>query len=72
MKSSGIAGRWLRKEWTGGFWPGILWYDYEATQMMIRELAEKVHGVFKLFSEIPAYDHDLGFLVFCSYETGIV
>ena len=31
-----------KEEWTGGFWPGILWYDYEATQNdTIRELAEK-------------------------------
>ena len=24
----------------------------------------------KFLSEIPAYDHDLGFLVFCSYGNG--
>lgn len=60
-----------KEEWTGGFWPGILWYDYEATQNdTIRELAEKYTESLKLFSEIPAYDHDLGFLVFCSYGNG--
>ncbi len=21
-----------KEEWCGGFWPGILWYDYEYTQ----------------------------------------
>ena len=60
-----------KEEWTGGFWPGILWYDYEATQNdTIRELAEKYTESLKLFSEIPAYDHDLGFLGFCSYGNG--
>lgn len=60
-----------KEEWTGGSWPGILWYDYEATQNdTIRELAEKYTESLKLFSEIPAYDHDLGFLVFCSYGNG--
>lgn len=60
-----------KEEWAGGFWPGILWYDYEATQNdTIRVLAEKYTESLKLFSEIPAYDHDLGFLVFCSYGNG--
>lgn len=60
-----------KEEWTGGFWPGILWYDYEATQNdSIREEAEKYTASLKFFSEIPAYDHDLGFLVFCSYGNG--
>ena len=34
-------------EWCAGFWPGVLWYEYE--------------------SQRPAFDHDLGFLMFCSY-----
>lgn len=60
-----------KEEWTGGFWPGILWYDYEATQNdTIRMLAEKYTESLELFSRIPAYDHDLGFLVFCSYGNG--
>lgn len=58
-------------EWCGGFWPGILWYDYEATgDEKIKEEAEKFTASLKLFSETPAYDHDLGFLVFCSYGNG--
>lgn len=60
-----------KEEWTGGFWPGILWYDYEATQNdTIRVLAEKYTESLELFSRIPVYDHDLGFLVFCSYGNG--
>ena len=59
-----------RMDW--GFWPGVLWYDYEATQNDTYScvLAEKYTESLKLFSEIPAYDHDLGFLVFCSYGNG--
>lgn len=60
-----------KEEWTGGFWPGVLWYDYEATQNdSIKEEAEKYTASLKFFAEIPAYDHDLGFLIFCSYGNG--
>ncbi|MCD8043271.1 MAG: glycoside hydrolase family 88 protein [Tannerellaceae bacterium] len=68
--------RWnLRKatkdEWTAGFWPGILWYNYEYTgDPVIREEAMKFTTSLEFLSRIPAYDHDLGFLVFCSYGNG--
>ena len=61
----------VKNEWTAGFWPGVLWYDYEATKdETIRKEAEKFTESLKFLSEIPAYDHDLGFLVFCSYGNG--
>lgn len=57
-----------KEEWTAGFWPGVLWYDYEYTgDEKIKLEAEKYTASLKFLSEIPAYDHDLGFLVFCSY-----
>lgn len=57
--------------WTEGFWPGVLWYDYEYTgDSRIREAAEKYTGALGFISEIPAYDHDLGFIIFCSYGNG--
>ena len=60
-----------KEEWCAGFWPGVLWYDYEYTQdPKIKEEAEKFTASLKFLSEIPAYDHDLGFLVFCSYGNG--
>ena len=60
-----------KEEWCGGFWPGTMWYDYEYTQdPKIKEEAEKFTASLKFLSEIPAYDHDLGFLVFCSYGNG--
>lgn len=60
-----------KEEWTGGFWPGVLWYDYEATgNDTIRQEAERFTESLEFFSRIPAYDHDLGFLIFCSYGNG--
>ena len=60
-----------KEEWCGGFWPGILWYNYEATgDTAIREEAERFTRSLEFLSQIPAFDHDLGFLVFCSYGNG--
>lgn len=60
-----------KEEWTAGFWPGVLWYDYEATgNDSIKEEADKFTRSLGFLAEIPAYDHDLGFLVFCSYGNG--
>ncbi len=60
-----------KDEWCSGFWPGILWYDYELTNdEMVREEAEKFTSSLEYLSRTPAFDHDLGFLVFCSYGNG--
>lgn len=60
-----------KDEWCAGFWPGVLWYDYEYTQdKHILEEAEKFTHSLEFLSRIPAFDHDLGFLVFCSYGNG--
>ena len=60
-----------KDEWTAGFWPGVLWYDYEYTQdESIKSEAEKFSSSLKFLSETPAFDHDLGFLIFCSYGNG--
>ena len=57
--------------WTEGFWPGILWYDYEYTgDSKILEAVEKYTEALGFLSGIPAYDHDLGFIIFCSYGNG--
>ena len=58
-------------EWCSGFWPGILWYDYEYSgDENIREEAERYTSSLEYLSKTPAFDHDLGFLVFCSYGNG--
>lgn len=60
-----------KEEWCGGFWPGILWYCYEYSQdKQILEYAEKYTASLEFLSKEPAYDHDLGFLIFCSYGNG--
>lgn len=57
--------------WTEGFWPGVLWYAYEYSgDKDILEAAEGYTESLKFISEIPAYDHDLGFIIFCSYGNG--
>ena len=60
-----------KEEWCSGFWPGILWYDYEFTgDEHIKEEAERFTASSEFLSHTPAFDHDLGFLVFCSYGNG--
>ena len=60
-----------KEEWCAGFWPGVLWYDYEYTKdKQVLEEAENFTHSLKFLSHIPDYDHDLGFLVFCSYGNG--
>ena len=60
-----------KEEWCGGFWPGILWYAYEhsgdSTLLAEAQLFTEKLG---FLSRTPAYDHDLGFLIFCSYGNG--
>lgn len=57
-----------KEEWTAGFWPGVLWYDYEFTaDSAIKIQAERFTHSLEYLSRSSAYDHDLGFLMFCSY-----
>lgn len=59
------------EEWCSGFWPGILWYDYENTgRKEIAEEADRYTRALKQIVEKPVFDHDLGFLIFCSYGNG--
>ena len=55
------------RDWTSGFFPGILWEYYELTgDTTVRAEARKFTD---LLSEVPGMKntHDLGFMVFCSY-----
>ncbi len=59
------------EDWTVGFWPGILWYDYEFTQdEKVKKSAVYYTDLLEPLTKLPAYDHDLGFQIFCSYENG--
>lgn len=59
------------EEWTAGFWPGVLWYNYEHEQTD-EALQSAVHytELLEPLTKLSAYDHDLGFQIFCSYGNG--
>lgn len=58
-------------EWCGGFWSGVLWYDYEATgDTTILHQAQQFTEALSFLAQQPAYDHDLGFLVIPSFING--
>ena len=60
-----------KAEWCGGFFPGILWYDYEATgDTAILRQARNFTEPLAFLATTPAYDHDLGFLVITSFLNG--
>ena len=59
------------KDWTSGFWPGELWYLYEATgDTKWKIQAEKFTNYLTPLSVSKANDHDLGFQVFNSFGNG--
>jgi len=55
------------KDWTSGFFPGVLWQLYEYTGKEYWE--EKAMNWTLPLEELKDFDghHDLGFMVFCSY-----
>jgi unsaturated chondroitin disaccharide hydrolase len=56
------------KDWTCGFWPGILWMNYEITKDTLwKKAADTFSSQLIPLSQIPVIDHDLGFEIFCSY-----
>ncbi len=60
-----------KAQWTSGFWPGVLWYGYEASgnDRILKE-ARNYTEALESISYSPAHDHDLGFLIYCSYGNG--
>ena len=59
------------KDWTSGFWPGILWYLFENTNVQKwKEQADAYSRYLTPLSVTPALDHDLGFQVFNSFGNG--
>jgi unsaturated chondroitin disaccharide hydrolase len=59
------------RDWTCGFWPGILWYNYEFTKdaKWKNEAMRYSKALFPLVDS-AAIDHDLGFQVYCSIGNG--
>jgi unsaturated chondroitin disaccharide hydrolase len=55
-------------DWTSGFWPGILWYSYENSASTARlKKAEKFTETLAPILETRKWDHDLGFMYYCSF-----
>ena len=55
------------EDWTSGFFPGILWYNYEYGHE--QQMKEKAVYFTKLLESLSykVTSHDLGFQIFCSY-----
>ena len=59
------------EEWCSGFWPGILWMDYGYSHdSIVGRAAEGYTAAIKSCVYRPVYDHDLGFITFCSFGKG--
>lgn len=59
------------KDWCSGFWPGVIWYAYEASgDEELREQAEKFTAPLKSIAYSPAENHDIGFMLYTSYGNG--
>jgi unsaturated chondroitin disaccharide hydrolase len=59
------------KDWTSGFWPGQLWYLYEATgDVKWQKEADKFSRFLTPLSVNKANDHDLGFQILNSFGNG--
>ena len=60
------------EEWCSGFWPGILWYDYAASgDHDVATSAQTCTMMLQSIIDAPVFDHDLGFLMYCSAGTGL-
>ena len=59
------------RDWCSGFWPGILWYAYEhSNDTELKESAMKSTEALKPIAYSPAENHDIGFMLYCSYGNG--
>ncbi|MCH7409174.1 glycoside hydrolase family 88 protein [Belliella sp. DSM 111904] len=58
-------------EWTGGFWPGILWYMYEYTgdEQWKNAALDWTHSLES--NQFNTSHHDIGFMMFCSYGNAL-
>lgn len=59
------------EEWCSGFWSGILWMDYGYSHdSIVGQAAEGYTAALRSCVYRPVYDHDLGFIIFCSFGKG--
>ncbi|WP_181304547.1 glycoside hydrolase family 88 protein [Rufibacter sp. XAAS-G3-1] len=57
-------------DWTGGFWPGSLWYLYEYTKdpQWLEAAKRWTESLEK--NQFNNTHHDIGFMMYCSYGNG--
>ena len=59
------------EEWCSGFWSGILWMDYGYSHdSIVGRAAEGYTAALRSCVYRTVYDHDLGFIIFCSFGKG--
>ncbi|HMR83933.1 MAG TPA: glycoside hydrolase family 88 protein [Niabella sp.] len=59
------------RDWTSGFWPGILWYAYEfSNQDKWKAAADRYSRSLFPLIDSSAIDHDIGFQLYCSVGNG--
>lgn len=59
------------RDWTSGFWPGILWYIYEDTQnAQWKQAADSFSMALAPDAYSKSFDHDLGFMLYNSLGNG--
>ena len=64
--------RWVGyRDWTSGFWPGILWYAYDYSKAgKWKAAAERFSAALFPLVDSAAIDHDIGFQLYCSAGNG--
>ena len=61
----------LSRDWTSGFYPGVLWYMYEYTgKEEWAKLARHHTGIIER-EKINGGTHDMGFKMYCSFGNGL-
>lgn len=58
-------------EWTGGFWPGTLWYMYEYTKDSKWKDAALAWTNSLESNQYNTSHHDIGFMMYCSYGNAL-
>lgn len=59
------------RDWCSGFWPGVIWYAYEHSKdESLKTYAEAFTRPLDTIAFSVAQNHDIGFMVYCSYGNG--
>ncbi|OKL41859.1 glycoside hydrolase family 88 protein [Pontibacter flavimaris] len=59
------------KDWTSGFFPGVLWYLYEYTGDKVWLIEAKKYTANLEKEKLNSGTHDMGFKMYCSYGNGL-